>query len=154
MISLLNIPGNSPQTGTHQTVEWSPSGYDRFGGEGGPAALTRDYDSRFAGGAPEAKGCRSHERGSRRWARGLSEWEGPDSRLGNTTSGVTPRRTRVLARHLQIGCRGTGTRGNHPRIRCRHLTQQENDRVALSNTNKQTNKKSPVLSRVKYTRRQ
>ena len=93
VISLLNIPGNSARTGTHQTVEWSPSGYDRFGGEGGPAALTRDYDSRLAGGAPEAKGGRSHERGSRRWARGLPEREGPDSRLGNTTSGVTPRRT-------------------------------------------------------------
>ena len=142
VISLLNIPGNSVRTGTHQTVEWSPSGYDRFGGEGGPAALIWDYDSRTAGGAPEAKGYRSQEGGRRRWARGIPEWEGPDSRLGNTTSGVTPRRTRVLARHLQIGCRGTGTRGNHPRIRRRHLTQQENDRVAHSNTNKQTNKQT------------
>ena len=80
-----------------------------------------------------------------RGGRGAGHGDSPSGKdrtagWGTPRQGSLPGELRVLARHLQIGCRGTGTRGNHPRIRCRHLTQQENDRVALCNTNKQTNK--------------
>ena len=147
VISLLNIPGNSVRTGTHQTVEWSPSGYDRFGGEGGPAALIWDYDSRLPEGHPKSKVT-----GAMRGGRGAGHGESPSGKdrtagWGTPRQGSLPGELRVLARHLQIGCRGTGTRGNHPRMRCRHLTQQENDRVAHYNTNKQTNKACRLVGR-------
>ena len=79
-----------------------------------------------------------------RGGRGAGHGDSPSGKdrtagWGTPRQGSLPGELRVLARHLQIGCRGTGTRGNHPRIRRRHLTQQENDRVAHSNTNKQTN---------------
>ena len=83
--------------------------------------------------------------GAKRGGRGAGHGDSPSGKdrtagWGTPRQGSLPGELRVLARHLQIGCRGTGTRGNHPRIRCRQLTQQENDRVALCNTNKQTNK--------------
>ena len=88
--------------------------------------------------------------GAMRGGRGAGHGDSPSGKdrtagWGTPRQGSLPGELRVLARHLQIGCRGTGTRGNHPRIRCRHLTQQENDRVALCNTNKQTKKPDEVL---------
>ena len=140
MISLLNIPGDSARTGTHQTVGWFPSRVNRFGGEGGPAAHTWDYDSRTPEGHLKPKVV-----GAMKGGGGAGHGDSPSGKdrtagWGTPRQGSLPGELRVLARHLQIGCRGTGTRGNLPRIRCRHLTQQENDRVALCNTNKQTNK--------------
>ena len=133
-----NIPGNSVRTGTHQTDEWSPSGYDRFGGEGGSEAFIWDYDSRMPEGHPKPKLT-----GAMRGGRGAGHGDSPSGKdrtagWGTPRQGSLPGELRVLARHLQIGCRGTGTRGNHPRIRCRQLTQQENDRVALCNTHTHT----------------
>ena len=85
VISLLNIPGNSTRTGTHQTVEWSPSGYDRFGGEGGPAAYTWDYDSRLPEGHPKPKVT-----GAMRGGRGAGHGESPSGK-DRTAGWGTPR---------------------------------------------------------------
>ena len=118
----------------------SPRGSIASGGKGDLRHILGTTTVELPEGHPKPK-----VGGAKRGGRGAGHGESPSGKdrtagWGTPRQGSLPGELRVLARHLQIGCRGTGTRGNHPRIRCRHLTQQEIDRVTLCNTNKQTNK--------------